>query len=127
MWSGPIGNWVAACDRILATGAEIIVPGHGPVVGPAGVKVFRGYLEHVAERAGRCFRRGMAYHEAAAEIAAAGYQDWGHPERLVLTVGGVYRELGWAEPDGRLAMIEAMAELWRRRPAPAADAGQGPG
>jgi cyclase len=112
MWSGPIGNWVAACDEIIHYGASIVVPGHGPVTDLAGVAAFRGYLERVAELAERHFREGLAYHEAAARIAAEEASlGWGHPERLVLTVGGVYRELGWAEPDDRLAMIGQMAAL----------------
>ena len=39
MWSGPAENWIAACDRILATGARHVVPGHGPVTDPAGVRM----------------------------------------------------------------------------------------
>ena len=34
-WEGPVSNWIAACDRILAMDVEVIVPGHGPLAGPA--------------------------------------------------------------------------------------------
>ena len=37
-WAGPVSNWIAACERILAMDLEVIVPGHGPLadqgVGP---------------------------------------------------------------------------------------------
>jgi cyclase len=33
-WAGPVSNWIAACDRILAMDVEVIVPGHGPLAGP---------------------------------------------------------------------------------------------
>src|SRR5439155_11681230 len=32
-WAGPVSNWIAACDRIIALGPEVIVPGHGPAAG----------------------------------------------------------------------------------------------
>jgi cyclase len=42
MWSGPVDNWVTACDHIIHSGASVVVPGHGPVTDPAGVATFRG-------------------------------------------------------------------------------------
>ena len=33
IWAGPVGNWVRACDRILAMEVETVVPGHGPISG----------------------------------------------------------------------------------------------
>ena len=38
MWAGPVGNWLAACDRILELDAARIVPGHGPMTDAAGVR-----------------------------------------------------------------------------------------
>ena len=37
MWAGPVGNWLAACDRILEMDAENIVPGHGPMTDAAAI------------------------------------------------------------------------------------------
>src|SRR5947207_10387530 len=31
VWAGPIANWVAALDRVLAMDVDTVVPGHGPV------------------------------------------------------------------------------------------------
>jgi cyclase len=58
MWTGPVQNWIAACDQIAATGAEHVVPGHGPITDQAGVAVFRGYLEWVADWAQQAFTAG---------------------------------------------------------------------
>ena len=30
VWAGPVANWVAACERILAMDVDTVVPGHGP-------------------------------------------------------------------------------------------------
>jgi glyoxylase-like metal-dependent hydrolase (beta-lactamase superfamily II) len=113
MWSGPISNWIAACDRIRDMKADIIVPGHGPVTDQAGVAAFRDYLVDVHQQANWHFERRTPYQVAAARIAASGYRDWGHPERLVITVGAIYRDLGCPDPAGRLGMIEHMAQVYR--------------
>ena len=34
VWAGPIDNWVAACDAMIALDAPTVVPGHGPVTDP---------------------------------------------------------------------------------------------
>ena len=115
MWSGPIEGWITACDDIIHSGASVIVPGHGPVTDPAGVAVFRGYLQRVAEAAEHSFAQGMSYVEAAERVAAAeAHLGWGHPERLAVTLGGIYRQLGVADPPQRLDLIEAMAALAER-------------
>ena len=111
MWSGPVSNWIAACDRILATGAEVIVPGHGPVTDPAGVRVFRGYLEWVAAEAERAFGAGRPYWDAAGVTLPSAFAAWGNPERLVITMAAAYRGLGAAPQDlmevlGRTATAE---------------------
>jgi cyclase len=87
--------WIAACDQIAATGAVHVVPGHGPLTDQAGVSVFRGYLEWVAEWAQKAFTAGLPYWEAGdpGRVPAA-YASWGNPERLVITMAAAYRELG---------------------------------
>jgi glyoxylase-like metal-dependent hydrolase (beta-lactamase superfamily II) len=43
VWAS-LSNWIAACDRILDLGAEVLVPGHGPVTDASGVRDVRRYL-----------------------------------------------------------------------------------
>ena len=53
-----VGNWIAACDRILELGATTLVPGHGPVTDASGVRDVRRYLQ-LHRRPGRAaLRRG---------------------------------------------------------------------
>jgi cyclase len=112
MWAGPVTNWLRACDRIVETGAGIIVPGHGPVTDAAGVKVFRAYLEYVAEQVQVRYSAGMPYWQAAADIAFLGHPaGWGHPERLVITAAAIYRELGCDEPTDLLSVLTRMSEV----------------
>ena len=62
-WAGPVSNWIAACDRILAMDVEVIVPGHGPIAEQGSGARAEGLLR-VSLRAGpRVPRRG---HDRAA-------------------------------------------------------------
>lgn len=112
MWAGPWRNWVQACDLMLGTGAQIIVPGHGPVTDPEGLKIFRGYLEHVGDWAERQFHAGTPYDVAAVTMPMSGYSEWGLPERLVITVGTIYSGLGQPVAGGRETLIGRMAQHW---------------
>jgi cyclase len=95
VWAGPIANWIAACDRLLALdGVTTVVPGHGPVTTLEAVAHLKGYFEHVArEGRARC-DAGMSPLEAAADIDLGPYGDLREPERLVANVAALYREMG---------------------------------
>ncbi|MEU5715824.1 MBL fold metallo-hydrolase [Streptomyces sp. NPDC020403] len=108
-WAGPLDNVIAACERVLATGAEVIVPGHGPVLDPAGVREHIGYLAHVRDRAHALHAAGVPATEAARRVIGEGrYPDLGLPERLVVTIGSEYRHLDGSEPPG---VLQVMAEV----------------
>jgi glyoxylase-like metal-dependent hydrolase (beta-lactamase superfamily II) len=52
VWAGPVTNWIAACERLLAVpGVETVVPGHGPVTGLGAVADLKGYFEHLTTEA----------------------------------------------------------------------------
>ena len=98
VWSS-LSGVVSACDRILQTSATIMVPGHGPLVGREEVSQLRGYYEYLLTEAQRRFDAGMPYQVAARDIAVpAGFEDWGLPERMVITLEAAYRNFG-AEPE----------------------------
>lgn len=115
VWAGPISNWVAACERILALGARALVPGHGPVTDDSGVRDVQHYLQYVADEATARFHAGMDASAAADDIDLQDFRDWGDPERIVVNVATVYRGLDASlpEPDGR-ELFAAMAR-WRAR------------
>jgi glyoxylase-like metal-dependent hydrolase (beta-lactamase superfamily II) len=115
MWTGPVSNWVSACDRIVETGARIVVPGHGPVVDLAGVLVFRDYLRHVDEQARSRYERGMPYWQAALDMPMpAPYATWGHRERLVMTLAAIYRGLGYDGPTDLPTVLNHVATAYRQ-------------
>jgi glyoxylase-like metal-dependent hydrolase (beta-lactamase superfamily II) len=77
VWAGPIANWVAACDAMIALDAPTVVPGHGPVTDPDGIRAVRGYLVHVAEQAEAAHHRGLSRtrpgHTAIGDDGPAGH------------------------------------------------------
>jgi 2-keto-4-pentenoate hydratase/2-oxohepta-3-ene-1,7-dioic acid hydratase in catechol pathway/glyoxylase-like metal-dependent hydrolase (beta-lactamase superfamily II) len=106
VWAGPIANWVAACDAMIALDAPTVVPGHGPVTDPDGIRAVRGYLAHVAEQAEAAYRKGLSWSEAADTIDLGEYATWLDAERVVVNVYQRYREL-----DPQTPQLEVMALL----------------
>ena len=106
VWAGPIANWVAACDAMIALDAPTVVPGHGPITDPDGIRAVRGYLAHVAEQAEAAYRKGLSWAEAADTIDLGEYASWLDAERVVVNVYQRYREL-----DPNTPLLEIMALL----------------
>lgn len=92
-WAGPISNWVAACDRMLALEPEVVVPGHGPVVDPGGIEQVRDYLTWVRAEAGERHARGMTAEEAMRDIDLGRFADLDERGRIAQNVLAVYYEL----------------------------------
>lgn len=116
MWAGPVGNWIAACDRILALGATTVVPGHGPVTDARGVRAVRDYLVYVRDETRLRFDAGMPAWEAALDISIADYSAWGDAERIVVNVFTLYREFaGDPAPADIAQMFGLMARIRRER------------
>ncbi|ULP41655.1 fumarylacetoacetate hydrolase family protein [Mycobacterium lentiflavum] len=106
VWAGPIDNWIAACDAMIALDAPTVVPGHGPVTDPDGIRAVRGYLVHVAEQAKAAYDKGLPWAQAADTIDLGEYASWLDAERVVVNVYQRYREL---DPD--TPQLETMALL----------------
>ncbi len=113
-WAGPVSNWIAACDRILAMDVEVIVPGHGPLAGLGAVRELKAYFEYLYAEARASHAQGMTPLQAARSISLARWADWGDAERLVVNIANIYSELsGDREPLNPLTAFEWMAELAR--------------
>jgi 2-keto-4-pentenoate hydratase/2-oxohepta-3-ene-1,7-dioic acid hydratase in catechol pathway/glyoxylase-like metal-dependent hydrolase (beta-lactamase superfamily II) len=112
VWAGPIANWVAACDAMIALGAATVVPGHGPVTDADGIRAVRGYLVHVAERAEAAYRKGLSFVEAADSIDLGEYASWLDAERVVVNVYQRYRELDPGTPKLPAMGLLAMQAEW---------------
>jgi 2-keto-4-pentenoate hydratase/2-oxohepta-3-ene-1,7-dioic acid hydratase in catechol pathway/glyoxylase-like metal-dependent hydrolase (beta-lactamase superfamily II) len=112
VWAGPIANWVAACDAMIALDAPTVVPGHGPVTDPDGIRAVRGYLTHVAEQAEVAHRKGLSWSEAADTIDLGEYANWLDAERVVVNVYQRYRELDPDTPRLEIMALLVMQAEW---------------
>jgi len=112
VWAGPIANWVAACDAMIALDAPTVVPGHGPVSDPDGIRAVRGYLVHVAEQAEAAYRKGLSWAEAADTIDLGEYATWLDAERVVVNVYQRYRELDPDTPQLAIMTLLVMQAEW---------------
>ena len=112
VWAGPISNWIAACDAMIALDAPIVVPGHGPVTDPDGIRAVRGYLAHVDEQAEAAYRKGLSWAEAANGIDLGEYASWLDAERVVVNVYQRYRELDPDTPQLEVLALLVMQADW---------------
>jgi cyclase len=94
----------------------VIVPGHGPLAGPAAVHELKAYFEYLYTEARARHAEGMTPLQAARSLSLDRWADWGESERLVVNIANIYRELSGDEgPVNPLAAFEQMAELARSR------------
>jgi cyclase len=111
-WAGPVSNWIAACERIIALDPAVIVPGHGAPAELAQVAELKAYFEYLYEQARAHHDAGETPLQAARAMRMDRWADWRESERLVVNVANIYGELDGAdEPLNALAAFQQMAEL----------------
>ncbi|MCC7496988.1 MAG: MBL fold metallo-hydrolase [Bryobacterales bacterium] len=115
MWQGSAENWIRACERIMDLEPEVVLPGHGPVTGAAGVEAVRDYWRYVLGAARAEFERGTTAGAAARVILqgdafrAQPFAAWDCPERLAINVDSIYRQLsGMARPRSLLERVRVL-------------------
>jgi glyoxylase-like metal-dependent hydrolase (beta-lactamase superfamily II) len=87
------GNWLEALDKILAMDVDIFVPGHGPVANRSETRESRDYLNLLYDSAKKAKAAGTPALDLAEDIDIGVYENWIEPERLVLIIECMYREL----------------------------------
>jgi len=97
LWHGPLENWIAAMDRLLALDADAYVPGHGPLCGPDEIRELRAYWVWLEQAGREQHARGAGPLEAARRLVRdpefVRWGDWIHPERIVLSLSTLFH--GW--------------------------------
>jgi 2-keto-4-pentenoate hydratase/2-oxohepta-3-ene-1,7-dioic acid hydratase in catechol pathway/glyoxylase-like metal-dependent hydrolase (beta-lactamase superfamily II) len=115
VWAGPISNWIAACDAMIALDAPTVVPGHGPITDPDGIRAVRGYFEHVLAQVDAAHQAGLTFAEAADGIDLGEYAQWLDSERVVVNVYQRYRELEPETPELPAIALLAMQADWHAK------------
>lgn len=112
VWAGPIANWIAACDTMIALDAPVVVPGHGPITDPDGIRAVRGYLVHITEQADAAHAKGLSLAEAVDAVDLGEYASWLDSERVVVNIFRRYCELDPETPQPELMGLFAMQAEW---------------
>ncbi len=108
---GSIGGWLDALERLRALGAETIIPGHGPIAGPAVLDDVDEYLRFVQEAARAGFNAGASPLEVARDLDLGRFAEWTDGERIVGNLHRAYSELR-GEPRGAVIdTASAFAEM----------------
>jgi cyclase len=114
IWEGPVQNWIAACDCLLALDVDVIVPGHGPLTDHDGVARTKAYWETLVDVSTRGLAAGATPEAIAAELAAQAFDGWTERSRLAVNVDTICRELaGQRSERDPLALLAKMARLER--------------
>jgi cyclase len=122
MWHGPLRNWLAALETLLALDADTFVPGHGPVGGRAEIEALRDYWTWLEAAATAHHRAGRSPWAAARAMTRdpefARWRDWVAPERIAINVTCVHRHLSGrgpvpASPAARTPLFTQVAALAR--------------
>jgi glyoxylase-like metal-dependent hydrolase (beta-lactamase superfamily II) len=93
IWEGPVRNWIAACDRLLALDVDVIVPGHGPLTDRTGVAETKAYWETLVDVATRGLTAGASPDAIVSELLARDFGGWTERGRLAVNVDTICREL----------------------------------
>jgi cyclase len=113
-WEGPVSNWIAACDRLLALDVDVIVPGHGPLTDKAGVRETRDYWQQLLDVARSGHAAGVSPEAVASELLTRRFADWGEAHRLVVNLDTIYRELSGERSRRDPVGLFARMARWER-------------
>lgn len=112
VWNGPIANWIAACDTMIALDAPTVVPGHGPVSDPDGIRAVRDYFVYITEQTDALYAKGLSFVEAIDAIDLGEYASWLDCERVVVNMYKRYCELDAETPAQEVLGLVVMQAEW---------------
>ncbi len=109
---GSVTGAIDVLERVIRPlGAQTIVPGHGPVAGPALIDDVVGYLRMVLAIAEGGLAAGLAPLDAARQSDLGPYADLTDRERIVGNLHRAYAELRGTAPGGPIDLAAAMADM----------------
>lgn len=117
VFMGSVPGALAAVDWLASFHAEILVPGHGPVVLGTGIDrvldEHRRYYRFVLETAEQGMALGLSPLEAARQADLGEFAEWADAERIVLNLHRQYADHDGRELDLPAAFADAIAWLGR--------------
>ncbi|GAB2862592.1 MBL fold metallo-hydrolase [Actinocorallia aurea] len=103
---GSVTGSLKVLDALRALGADVVVPGHGPVGGPGLIDETGAYLTWLLEVAEAGLRAGLSPLDAARAADPGVHRLLADPERIVGNLHRAYADLTAGRPDQALAFAE---------------------
>ena len=111
MLMGSVAGVLDALPRLRAFGAETLVPGHGPVSGPAAIDDVERYARFVLDTAEKARAAGLSPLDAARETDLGEFSDWHDRERIVGNLHRAMLELDGAERGALIDVPAAFGDM----------------
>ena len=109
---GSVAGAIEVLESVIRPlGADVIVPGHGPVAGPALIDDVTGYLRMVLAVAGDAVAAGVPALEAARSFDLGAYGEWTDPERIVGNLHRAMFEMAGAAPGDPIDLLAAIGDM----------------
>lgn len=110
---GSVAGAIEVLEQAIAPlGAQVIVPGHGPVFsGREPLDATLGYLRFVLDLAGRARDAGLTPLEAACQADLGPYAAWPDRERIVGNLHRAMAELNGTPRGGAVDTLGALADM----------------
>ena len=108
---GSVEGSIASIDRMRAFGAEVIVPGHGPICTTADLDIIERYLRMVQRTALEARSSGLTPLEAASRVQLGEFAGLTDPERLVGNLHRAMAELDGPEASEAMSISGAIADM----------------
>jgi cyclase len=106
---GCLANYPSALERVRELGAEVLIPGHGPLAGADVLDGMLDYTEWLTTLARDGFAAGQEPLEVARRADLDRFATWGERERLVGNLARAYSELR-GDPWGTPLDLPAIAQ-----------------
>lgn len=111
-WAGPLDGVITAAQQILDLDPDVIVPGHGPLVGQREVRAYMTYIAELRDRIHALYTSGLDVDEASRILLRERRPDLGLWERLAILAATEYRHLtGSSEPPQLLHVLNSAIQL----------------
>ncbi|MET7622269.1 MBL fold metallo-hydrolase [Streptomyces sp. NPDC005408] len=108
---GSVSGSLDALDRLRALGADVVVPGHGPVGGPELIDANEAYFRWIEQLARQGIAAGIGPLELARETDLGPYAELVDAERLVPNLARGYAEQQGAQPGDPLDVGALFREM----------------
>ena len=108
---GSLAGALESVERLRSFGAEVIVPGHGEVCGPAALDRVERYYRFVDDVAAEADRAGVGALEAAREADLGEFAELTDAERLAGNLHRALAERRGAERGAPIDLVSAVGDM----------------